>query len=85
MKPLSSAQHWMGCPEEEHKIIFQNRFQSAEVIDSIIDVDEEIFEDDIENVEKYADYAEITTAKSSTITIMRYPIILISIILLSSR
>ena len=86
MKPQSSSQHWMGCPPEiEDKIIFKNRFQSAEVIDSIIDVDEEIFEDDIENVEKYADYVEITTAKASTFNIISYPIILISIMLLSSR
>lgn len=85
MKPQSSAQHWMGCPPEQDRIIFNNRFQSSEVIDSIIDVGEEIFEDDIENVEKYADYVEVTTAKASTANIISYPIILISIILLSSR
>ena len=85
MKPQASAQHWMGCPPEEDRIVFKNRFKSSEVIDSIIDVDEEIFEDDIENVEKYADYVEVTTAKASTVHIISYPIILISIILLSSR
>lgn len=86
MKPQSSAQHWMGCPPDEDRIIFDNRFQSADAIDTIIDVDEEIFEDDIENVEKYADYVEIkTTSKASTMNIKSYPIILISIILLSSR